>query len=451
MSTEPDGTKASFKAKLGSLVARGRRVTSSESVAGAARLASGTAAGQIVLVAVTPILTRIYSPADFGALAVFVSLVGLVLAVSAGGYNFAIMLPEKREDASAVVALSLVLVAITSVLTGLVAIAFLVFGVFTDSLGPWILLWPLAVLFGGAAQVLVANAVRYGRYGVVAGATLIKSVVTGATQIVLGLLGAVTGGLIAGHFLGMASANLRLARPVVADLKQDRPSKQEIRAAAGRYSQFPKHTVPAVLVNTGFLSGTPLVIGWLFGTITLGFWSLANSFAYMPTVLVSQAVGQVYYRKAVAVRHSVQEAKRLFDRTVASLAAVSFLPFAVMAWAAPDIFAFVFGEEWRVAGQYAQVMMPAVWVRFVAAPVASTTMAHERNRVLVFTSSLQIVAVAISVAATSAWDLPVIGFLILLSALLALVQAVSLVMFRRTIGRAPLEPTALASPPIGES
>lgn len=429
-----------MRSRLNSVIARGRRIAKSDSVAGAARLASGTAAGQIILVAISPILTRLYSPSDFGSLAIFTALVGLVLIISSAGYHLAIMLPETKSEATTLVGLSLVLVGVTSTLTVVVALLLLTFSVFADSLGFWILLWPFAVLVGGTAQVLSAHAIRYGGFGIVAGANLLKAGVTGATQIVMGLMGIGKGGLIGGNFLGMSSANVRLARPVIRDLKESRPTRVQMRVAARKYSQFPKHTMPATLVNAGFLSGTPLVVGWLFGTTILGYWSLANSFVYIPSILVGQAVGQAYYRKAVALRHSVQQAKRFFDRTVLALAGLAFVPFAAIAVVAPSLFALVFGEEWRVAGQYAQVMMPAVWVRFVTAPVSTTSLAQEANRVQLFTTGLQVVAVIATVAITLALGLEMIGFLVVLSALLVATQALSLLLFRRTIGRKHLGP-----------
>lgn len=440
MSSEPGQQGSSLRSKWQTLTARGRRLAGSESVAGAARLASGTAAGQIILVASSPILTRLYSPGDFGSLATFTALVGLVIIISSAGYHLAIMLPDTKSEATTLVGLALVLVVMTSVVTAVVAVLLLAFGVFADSLGAWILLWPLAVFMGGSAQVLSAHAIRYGGFGLVAGANLLKAAVTAATQIAMGVLGVGKGGLIGGSFLGFSSANVRLARPVIRDLKESRPTRAQIRAAARKYSQFPKHTMPATLVNAGFLSGTPLVVGWLFGTVTLGFWSLANTFVYVPSTLVGQAVGQAYYRKAVAVRHSVAQAKRLFDRTALALAGVSIVPFTVVALLAPFLFALVFGEEWRIAGQYAQVMMPAVWMRFVTAPVSTTSLAHEANRVQVFTSAIQVVAVAITVVITLVFSLSMLGFLIVLSALLFAAQALALLLFRRTIGRKPLQP-----------
>lgn len=409
------------------------RLVSSESFVGAARLAGGTGAGQVILVAVSPFLTRLYTPSEFGSLAIFISIVGLLIAISAGGYHFAIMLPDRMDDANVVLGLSLVMVAFTTVVTAIIAVIFMLFGIFDDALGGWILVLPLAVLFGGAAQVMAAYAVRSSEYGLVARANLLKALITGSVQIVLAFVGLGAGGLIGGHCLGMASASVKLGRLTMADLRQIRPSVQNMRVAARNHEQFPKYTLPSNLVNLGFLSGTPLVISWLFDTVTLGFWSLANSFVYMPSVLISQAVSQVYYRKAVALRSSRQEAVKLFDRTVMVLAVGSCIPFVAMAVAAPHLFSFVFGEKWRVAGQYAQLMLPAVWVRFVTAPVSTTTMAHGANRVTLFTSALQIVAVALTVSGTLANNMGPTGFLILFSTLLALVQVLSLVLFRRSI------------------
>lgn len=442
MSTEPTTSGGPFRAKFRSVKTRGLRLARSESVVGAARLASGTATGQLILVAISPILTRLYAPSDFGALAIFVSLLGLLMIISAAGYHLAIMLPKEEADATVVVGLALSLVALTSAITALFAVAALALGIFADSLGAWILLLPLAVLVAGASQVLGASAIRHGSFGLVAGSNLLKALTTAVSQISFGVAGLAAGGLISGNFLGQAAANTRLARPVVSELRHHRPSLRDMRSAAREYAQFPKHTMPATLVNAGFVSGTPLAVGWLFGTVTLGFWSIANSFVYLPSLLVSQAVGQAYYRKAVAVRYSKQQAKRLFDITVVSLAGLSAVPFAAMALVAPSLFSWVFGDEWRVAGEYAQVMIPALWVRFVAATVSTTALAHSANRVQVVTAALQIVALVAAIGVTRIWDLAPIGFLAVVSGLLVAVQALSILLFRRTISRSPLAPSA---------
>jgi O-antigen/teichoic acid export membrane protein len=54
---------------------------------------AGSALGQGLVVASAPLLTRLYTPADFGVLAVYGSIVSLVAVVAALRYEFAIALP----------------------------------------------------------------------------------------------------------------------------------------------------------------------------------------------------------------------------------------------------------------------------------------------------------------------------------------------------------------------
>lgn len=45
-------------------------------------LAGGTAAGQAIVVLASPILTRLYTPEDFGLLAVYAALLGIISVVA---------------------------------------------------------------------------------------------------------------------------------------------------------------------------------------------------------------------------------------------------------------------------------------------------------------------------------------------------------------------------------
>jgi O-antigen/teichoic acid export membrane protein len=55
-------------------------------------LLTGTTIAQAIPVAISPILTRIYSPEDFGLLAIYISIVTILATVITGAYDFAIVL-----------------------------------------------------------------------------------------------------------------------------------------------------------------------------------------------------------------------------------------------------------------------------------------------------------------------------------------------------------------------
>jgi len=125
---------------------------------GVSVLVGGTAGAQVLTVLAAPLLTRLYSPEDFGLLAVYVSLLALIGIISSLRYELAIPLPEDEDEgvAANVAALSLILVGLTALLSGVLAwqlgpaIADLL-GV--PALAGYLWLLPVGALVSGSGQL----------------------------------------------------------------------------------------------------------------------------------------------------------------------------------------------------------------------------------------------------------------------------------------------------------
>ena len=52
----------------------------------------------------------------------------------------------------------------------------------------------------------------------------------------------------------------------------------------------------------------------------------------------------------------------------------------ILAIAAPPLFALVFGEKWRVSGEYAQLLAPMFFFRFVASPLSYVLFIAEKQQ-----------------------------------------------------------------------
>ena len=72
---------------------------------GVAVLAGGAALGQAITVLVSPILTRLYSPEDFGVFGVYASILGIVTVIASLRYEYALPFPEDGETAANILAL----------------------------------------------------------------------------------------------------------------------------------------------------------------------------------------------------------------------------------------------------------------------------------------------------------------------------------------------------------
>jgi len=87
-------------------------------------LLTGTTIAQAIPIAISPILTRIYTPIDFGIVALFMAIVATFGSIANGRYELAIMLPKSEEDAINLFALTLIITTTISLIL-LVAILFL--------------------------------------------------------------------------------------------------------------------------------------------------------------------------------------------------------------------------------------------------------------------------------------------------------------------------------------
>lgn len=175
--------------------------TSSSYVGDVLKLASGTAVGQALSILLAPVLARIFAPEAFGTAAVFTSLLSVIGAVVCLRYQFAIMLPEKDEDAASLVVGSLFFVGMFAAMTTL-GVLFLREPIArwlkAPDLEPTLWLLPIAVLATGATSVFRYWNTRMKRFGLLWGTRIAGSVSGSAAKLGLGLLGYVAPGALIG-------------------------------------------------------------------------------------------------------------------------------------------------------------------------------------------------------------------------------------------------------------
>ena len=171
-------------------------------------MSSATGAGQAIAILAAPILTRLYTPGDFGVLGIFAAILGIVSVVASLRYEQAIPLPRRPGLAANVLVLAISIVVATSLVSGAVIV------VFARDIAAWtnipaqfriLYLIPLGVLLAGTYQVLNNWAVRQRSFGRIAGTTLLQGGSSTATQLALGILTSGPSGLVAGQILGRSA------------------------------------------------------------------------------------------------------------------------------------------------------------------------------------------------------------------------------------------------------
>lgn len=331
-------------------------------------LMTGTSLSQAILISISPILTRIYTPEDFGVFAVYGSIVGIIGVIACGRFELAIMIPPKDEDAKGILFLSISISVVLSIV--LLLIAFLLNDHITRWLNeplisPWLYFVPLSVLLLGTYNSLNYWFNREKRFKDMAFNRLAQTSTNAAVNLSVGALTSGPSGLIGGQISGQAFGALFY---IFKFLKIDSYRKMErtsMKEVLKTYSDFPKKGSISIIFNLLANQLPVLFIGALYGGVILGFYALVMRILNTPLWVIGKAVSQVFYQTSSQNVKDGKSNNSLFVGTSARLLGVIVLPMIILFFWGGDIFSFVFGAEWREAGELAKLFVFYYLVRFI--------------------------------------------------------------------------------------
>lgn len=349
-------------------------------------LMTGTTLAQAIPIAISPILTRLYSPEDFGRFALYMAVAVISSVLVTGRYELAILLPRQDKDALHIAALAIALsIAISAMLLAVVIVfAHPIASLLGDAaLAPWLYAIPASTLLLGVYQTLNYWSNRKTHYKRMAISRTVQSGSVAITQMVSGYAGSGAVGLVGGQISGQLLATSVLARSV---WREDSALFRALRplrglAMARRYINFPKYLIIAHGFNTSSGQMPVLLLSAFFNTSAAGFFTLTQRVMAAPMSLIANALGDVFRQEASQAYILQGNCKAIYQKTFLRLLLISAVPFAVFFFVAPALFAWIFGEQWRVAGEYAQILMPMAFFQFITSPLSTMYMIAEKQKI----------------------------------------------------------------------
>lgn len=332
------------------------------------RLVRANTVALIVPIASTPILTRLFSPDDYGLLAGFVSVLALVTAFSTWRFDWTLPNARSRGMATAILiagggTLGIVSIAVAGTTTALMVAGMVEF---------WWLLLPLAAIGSGLQALLAAWFVRDGDLAPVGRSTIARSLSNSALGLAAGGFGAGPIGLVgattASSWMGVGTmvrcSGDRLAAPL------RRTTWRRIRLAIRRHSRNASWSTLVSVVNAASLNLPVLMFVALFTPAEAGWYSLMLRLVFAPANVFGNALGQSFW--SMAAEHSrsgrLDLLARAYRRTTWRLALAS-TPVLLICLAGPLIIGPLLGErEWGGAGWVLLAMAPMFFGAIVFSP-----------------------------------------------------------------------------------
>ncbi|MFY8127750.1 MAG: oligosaccharide flippase family protein [Chitinophagaceae bacterium] len=331
---------------------------------------------QVMPIFTAPILTRIYSPEDYGLLGIILVVCNLIGVFITFGYSNAIITAVDDKEAESVLALCLKSILIITTCTCIFLLVFAKSIAKFISIADYSLLIfiPVNVFLGGFSSVYGTIATRLKYFKMLAINRVIAVVASSVCSIIIGLLFKNVIGLLIGFLIGQIITGFVLFYLI--QKKQVLPSISELiksttKVVAKKYKNFPLYSLPSEFINN-FSNQIPIFLINKFSInpqAAIGHYNMSNRMLGMPISIISTSIGEVFKQRAAQDYNQSGTCRPIFLKTFKTLVLSAIIPFLIIGLFGSNLFAFAFGEKWRAAGFYSQILAVMFFFRFTISPL----------------------------------------------------------------------------------
>ncbi|GKV57404.1 polysaccharide biosynthesis protein [Sporosarcina sp. NCCP-2222] len=337
-------------------------------------LMKGTAIAQFLPILISPILTRIYTPEQFGLFAIYIAIISVLTPIISGRYELAIALPKDERKALALFYLTFLINICVTLVTVIIVMSWgqIIMKVMSLQDENLLYLLPIGLFLTGLLSSFTYLNNRWGRFDSLAHSKISQSIGMAIAQMVIGLAKLGSLGLLIGYCFGQVASLISLNKKAEIPMmfKKERIHKNTLVLVGKEYNEFPKYAM--ITHSTEALSANipSFLLSKFFGTQFTGYYSLTTRTISLPLSLIGKAVGDVFLSTASKLYREQGECKELYKKTFKVLALIPIIPFVLMLFFAEELFSFVFGEEWGIAGTYTKILLPALYLQFISNPLS---------------------------------------------------------------------------------
>jgi len=348
------------------------RITRSEAAKSVATLTLGTAIAQLLTVVATPVLSRLFTPAEFGVLALFVSVAAVTATFVTLRYEIMILIPKENREAEYLVHLCLFIAGCLGAISALTS--FIIPKYIRDLLGIGVLSsWLPWACFIGVAVAITTTSIgwlnRKKLYKEIAILRIVQSFLFVTIAILLGI-GSIQDGLLIAQVssaLIMLILTIRCLPPLSIE------AVRTFFSVAKIYSRAPKYLLPTALLDVITMQLPIILIGIWYGTSEAGQFSLAWRVLVLPALLVGAAIGQVFFQRFSSTWPDSRVALILLTDTWKVLALIGVLPMILFVLSGEELFSVVFGSDWANSGKMAAILAPMLFASLLHSPTSTTS------------------------------------------------------------------------------
>ena len=325
--------------------------------------AVGVGAGQLILFASTPFLTRAYTPQEFGVYAVSFAIAGVLATIAALRYDLAISSSEK-PDVSALLtfALCLPLVTVPTITVVLLALQHLVAFQLPLDTPALILATASTAIAQGMVLVSWSYCASLGRFRTSSALRIAQPTVFVASALFL------FDSLINAMLLSWAATILLMLGLLVKE--KSLSLRGGVFATAAKYRKISAVSTPVTLLDSLTLAIPVIFIGFAFGDDSAGQYSQVQRLLAAPLMLLSMSISPVFmkfggdaYREKGSILDVVLKIFKI-------ILAISVAYVILITLTGESIIPIIMGDFWKTDLSFLMLCLMPVAIRACVSPLS---------------------------------------------------------------------------------
>lgn len=350
------------------------RIKSSEFASQISILASGNIIAQSLVILSSPILTRLYEPADFARFTIFTTFATTLIPVISGRYNIALLVVDDNKESNKLTSLAIILTTLNSLILFLALFFFLenlVNILNISAIKELLLLSPVLMFSTGILIVLNNYLNRFKNYKLLSNALILQALTTTILSIALGLTGTISNGLIIGSLFGpIISVFYILLRKKMMRFNLSFLVRFNLVNLALKYRNFPLYSLPQSTLGSITASLPIFFLTKYYPESIVGYYALSTKITTAGLGVLSKAISQVHIRKVAEQIHSKQDPSQYIIKLTIVLGLIVTFPTLLVIFKAKYLIVNIFGEKWEIAADILVILIPSIVVQFIVSTLS---------------------------------------------------------------------------------
>ncbi|MBO0927343.1 oligosaccharide flippase family protein [Staphylococcus sp. 30400_3112M30941] len=367
-------------------------------------LSSGIA--QIILIVTTPIITRLYSPAEFGEFTIFSNIAMILIPIINARYDLLIVNAKNDRIANILSQISfLISLVIILILIPVFMVSALLFPNFILDF-----IFIIIMLFLVSLTNIFTNYLNKERkYKVLSLINVFRAASMSLLQIIFGFLAFGSLGLIIGFSLSYI-AGLTLGYRTFKKHFNIVKDKEEAKAIFLENKNQLVYSTPSILLNSLSFSVVVFFIGILYTNTEVGIYGVAIRVLGIPVTIISLGLSKIFMQQANDYYIEHGNFRNLLLKFSSVLIIVSIILYVPLYLFSEELVNILLGHSWVDAIIVIKIVIPLFVVRLIVSTVSLSVIVLQKQQLELILQALFLVGTTITFIISKIFSLTFLNF-----------------------------------------